>query len=108
MLKQLLPGFVSPDRGVPCGQELCFDHGWGSSTVPGAWCVCVFSRSVVSNSVTPWTLGSQVPLSIGFLRQEYWSRLFLTQGSNQGLLCFMHWQEDSLPLALPGKPVHGR
>ena len=25
--------------------------------------------------VTPWTVGCQVPLSMGFFRQEYWSRL---------------------------------
>lgn len=41
---------------------------------------------------------------------EYWSDChFLLQGifSNQGshpcLLCFLHWQVDSLPLAPPGK-----
>ena len=31
-------------------------------------CVCV-SRSVV----TPWTVACQVPLSMEFSRQEYWS-----------------------------------
>ena len=31
--------------------------------------------------------------------------IFLTQGSNQHLL---HWQADSLPLALPEKPTLGR
>jgi len=35
----------------------------------------VFSHSVVSNSVTPWTVVHQIPLSIGFLMQEYWSGL---------------------------------
>ena len=30
--------------------------------------------------------------------------IFLTQGSNPGLLCFLLWQEGSLPLAPPGKP----
>ena len=25
--------------------------------------------------VTPWTVARQVPMSIGFPRQEYWSRL---------------------------------
>ena len=29
---------------------------------------------------------------------------FLTQGSNLCLLCLLHWQADSLPLAPPGKP----
>ena len=29
--------------------------------------------SVTSNSVTPWTMACQSPLSMGFSRQEYWS-----------------------------------
>ena len=37
-------------------------------------CVCV-SRSVMSNSVIPWTVAHQVPLSVEFSRQEYWSGL---------------------------------
>ena len=42
---------------------------------------------------TPWDVAHQAPLSMGFSRQEYWSGLpfpftgiFLTQGSNLGLL----------------------
>ena len=34
-------------------------------------CVCV-SRSVMSNSVTPWTVTHQAPLSMEFSRQDYW------------------------------------
>ena len=30
--------------------------------------------------------------------------IFLTQQSNLRLLCLLHWQEDSLPLAPPEKP----
>ena len=37
-------------------------------------CVCV-SRSVMTDSVTPWTVAHQAPLSTGFPRQEYWSGL---------------------------------
>ena len=37
--------------------------------------MCVLSRSVVSDSATPWTVALQAPLSIGFPRKEYWSRL---------------------------------
>ena len=33
------------------------------------------SRSVVSDSATPWTVALQAPLSMDFSRQEYWSRL---------------------------------
>ena len=31
------------------------------------------SHSVTSNSVIPWALACQAPLSLGFSRQEYWS-----------------------------------
>ena len=35
-----------------------------------------FSHSVVSDSfATPWTIAHQAPLSMEFLRQEYWGRL---------------------------------
>ena len=61
--------------------------------------------------VTPWTVAHQVPLSVGFSRQEYWrgyhaflQGIFLVQGSNQHLLCLLHRQAGSLPLAPPGKP----
>ena len=30
--------------------------------------------------------------------------IFLTQGLNLHLLCLLHWQVSSLPLAQPGKP----
>ena len=35
--------------------------------------VCVLSH--VQRFATPWTVAHQVPLSIGFHRQEYWSGL---------------------------------
>ena len=39
-------------------------------------CVCVLSRfSHVRFFATTWTITSQAPLSMGFSRQEYWSRL---------------------------------
>ena len=31
----------------------------------------MLSHSVVSNSVTPWTVAHQAPLSMGFSKQEY-------------------------------------
>ena len=37
--------------------------------------VLMLSHSVMSDSVTPWTVARQAPLSIGFLRQEYWNGL---------------------------------
>ena len=69
------------------------------------------SRSVLSDSATPWTVACQAPLSMGFSRQEYWSGLpfpslgdLPTQGLNLGLLhCrrslyILSHQGSSLPL----------
>ena len=40
-----------------------------------------FSRSVASDSATPWTVAYQAPPSMGFSRQEYWRGLpFLSPG----------------------------
>ena len=54
----------------------------------------MLSQSAMSDSVTPWTVAHQAPLSMGFSRQEYWSGcssllhgIFPTQGSNPRLLC---------------------
>ena len=74
---------------------------------------CMLGRfSHVRLFATLWTVSRQAPLSMGFPRQEYWSGLpcflqeiFLTQGSNPRLSCFLHWQVSSLPLAPPGKPL---
>ena len=69
------------------------------------WCV---SRSVVSDFVTLLPVACQTPLSMEFLRQEYWvgcdfllQGIFPAQGSNQGLNAL---QANSLPSELPGKP----
>ena len=64
-------------------------------------CVCVFSCSVMSNTVTPRTVACQAPLSMGLSWQEYCSRLPFPpswiEGSNPLLLSPLHWQVDSLP-----------
>ena len=57
---------------------------------------------------TPWTVARQAPLSMGFSRQEYWSRLpFPSSGDlpNPGIKSGS-WalQADSLPSESPGKP----
>ena len=62
--------------------------------------------------VTLWTVAPQAPLSMEFSRQEYWSGLPCPppgdipryQTLSLRLLCFLHWQADSFPLAPPGKP----
>ena len=58
--------------------------------------MCV-SCLVMSDSVTPWTVAHQAPLSMGFSRQQYWSELhfilqgiFLTQGLNP---CLLHFRQ---------------
>ena len=68
---------------------------------------CHFSR--VWLLVTPWTIACQAPLSMEFSRQEYWSELpclpqviFPTRESTLSLLCHLHWQAGSIPLAPPG------
>ena len=74
-------------------------------------CACVrYVASVVSDSVTPWTLAHQAPLSVGFSRQGYWSGLPRSSGDrpeprmNPHLFCLVHWQASSSPLAPHGKP----
>ena len=66
----------------------------------------LFSRSVMSDSVIPWTVAHQAPLSMEFCTQKYWSGLpfpssgiFPTQRSNPGLLHLLLWQVGSLPLS---------
>ena len=38
-------------------------------------CVCVCVCAIVSNSVNPWTIACQAPLSMGFPGEEHWSGL---------------------------------
>ena len=65
------------------------------------------SCSVMSDSVTPWTIAHQVPLSMRFSRREYWSGLPLPSlgglpdpGIERG---FPALQADSLLSKTPGK-----
>ena len=73
--------------------------------------MCV-SCSVMSDSVTPWTVARQAPLSMGFSRQEYWSELPLPspEESSQPRDCTGSpaLQADSLvsePLGKPHLPI---
>ena len=76
-------------------------------------CVCVSAESLSRAQLfaTPWTVGRQAPLSMGFSRQEDWSGVPYPppgdppeRGIQLSLLGFLHWQAGSLPLAPPGKP----
>ena len=63
-------------------------------------CAC-WVTSVLSNSFeTPWTVAHLCPWR--FSRQEHWSGILPTQGSNPHLLWPLHWQAGSLPLVPPG------
>ena len=73
---------------------------------------CTQSLSCIQLFATPWTIGCQTPLSMGFSRQEYGvgchfllQGTFPSQGSN---LCFLHWQVVSLPPSHVGSPGWGR
>ena len=89
----------------------CLNQDWGNSNYVSV--MCVLSCSVVSNSLWPQTVAHQAPLSMGILQARIldWvasallQGIFLTQGSNPCLLCLLHCQAGSLPLAPPGKSV---
>ena len=70
--------------------------------------VYVLSHSVVSDSVTPWIVVGQAPLSMGFSREECCRGCHsLPQGTfptQQWNLHLLHWQTDSLPLSHLGSP----
>ena len=64
-----------------------------------------------ANSATPWTVARQTPESMGFSRQEYWSKLLCpppedlpNPGIKPVFLVSPELQVDSLPLVPPRKP----
>ena len=78
---------------------------------------CVHAKSLqcVQLFVTLWTVAHQIPVFMGFPRQEYWSWFpgpppwdLPDPRLNLHLLCLLHWQVGSLSLVPPGKPmIHG-
>ena len=68
---------------------------------------CVPSHfSHVQLFATLWIVTWQTPLSMGFSRQEYWGGLQFPPPEDLPdpcLLCLLHWQAGSLPLAPPGQ-----
>ena len=71
-----------------------------------------WSDGTSCHDLTFWTVAHQTPLSMGFSRQEYWSRLPCSPpgdlpdpGIKPASLCLLHCQADSLPLVPPGKPL---
>ena len=75
-------------------------YRWGEPLL----CAVLFGRfSHVQLFVTPWTVASQAPPSMGFSRRQYWSGfpcpppgIFPAQGSNPGLL---HCRQILYPLS---------
>ena len=71
-------------------------------------CVHVCLPSIISRvrySATPWTVAHQAPLSMGFSRQEYWSRLPCPPpGTEPESLVSPALQVNSLPIEPSGKP----
>ena len=63
-----LPG--SPIPGILQARTL----EWVAISFSNPW-KWKWSRSVLSDSATPWTAAYQAALSMGFARQEYWSRV---------------------------------
>ena len=63
------------------------------------FCVCMLSLSRVQLLANQWTVAHKAPLSMGFLRQEYWRKLtFPPPGDlpHPGTeLQLLHWQADS-------------
>ena len=73
----------------------------------GCGCACTLSR--VPLCATPWTVNCQAPLSMGFLRQEYWSGLPFPSPRDlpdPGIEPRPpSLQADSLPSEPSGKPI---
>ena len=63
----------------------------------------------MSNSVIPWSVAHQAPLSMGVSRQEYWSGLPFPSPGNlpdpEIESRSLTLQADSLPSEPPGKPI---
>ena len=66
------------------------------------------SHSVVSDSVTPWTVARQLLCPWNFPGKNTGvgchfplQGIFLSQGLSLCLLCLLNWQVDSLPLGFP-------
>ena len=73
---------------------------------------CVLSLSVTSNSSDPWTVARQAPLSMGFSRQEHWSRLPFPPPTHESET--WKWSHsvvsdscDPMDCSLPGSSIHG-
>ena len=69
-----------------------------TSVVSDAWWPCGLSSTRL---LCPWDSPGKKP---GVGHHALLQRIFPTQGWNPRLLCLLHWQRGSLPLAPAGKP----
>ena len=77
---------------------------------------CLLNRfRHVGLSATLGTVAARLLCPWGFSRQEYWSEfhallqgIFSTLAWNPDLLCLLHWQAGSLPLAPPVHAAHAK
>ena len=72
---QSCPTLCDPTDGSPPGSPVpgilqARTLEWVAISFSNVW---KWSRSVMSDSATPWTAAHQAPLSVGFSRQEYWT-----------------------------------
>ena len=77
-------------------------------------CVC-YLLSCVQLFATPWIIAHWAPLSMGFPREEYWSKLpfpslgdLLDPGIEPSLLSLLHWLAGFFITEPPGKPQRGQ
>ena len=60
-----------------------------------------------SDSVTPWTIAHQAPLSMGFSRQEYWSGNLPDPAIEPASLALPALAGGFFTTVPPGKPQNG-
>ena len=101
--------FPSIEKPFLCiSSQLC--GWWHSGSIYTVACMCVHCHSVVSSSVTQWTVAHQVSLSMGLSRLG-WSGLLIPSpwdfpypGIQPTSPTSLLWQADYLPLTHPGSP----
>ena len=74
-------------------------YAWLLSCFSPVW-LCATLRTVACRLLCPWDSPGK---NTGVDSHSLLQGIFLTQGWNQCLLCLLHWQEGSLPLAPSGK-----
>ena len=101
---QLFPTLCDPIDGSPPGSPVpgilqARTLKWVASSFSNAWKwkVKVKTLSRVRPSVTPWTAAHQAPPSMGFSRQEYWSRVPLPSPSPQVTNTIIWIKKDETP-----------